>query len=519
MKGMMSPAEMQQLWKEVAAQSGLEENALKTLNGLTLPSPPTSTANGQAPHLHSPSFLVNGSLPLDPFTLTAGSREGTIAGHDATSPHEDPRIIHCSLIIIIIVIINIIISCFLICVVTIVINLAPPAVVGVVLEVQEVVVVAAVVVVAIIESPHRQLTLNEIYQWFQATFAYFRRNEATWKNAVRHNLSLHKCFMRVENVKGAVWTVDEVEFYKRRPQKISGGSIKSPSLNDPASYNETLNATIRAALGEASLAMMSQGGQLMDQDTAQDLSIKSVTPSSSHDGLMAMARSLGDEEILLSIKREAGLDPDTPTFLDGPPAGLEGLTPGGQSLSTRIMVPLPRDREPDNAPNQSQPFLTTSPPPPGEEDMEDEQSMMGREEETDEGLSQNQGEIGEQADVGDEEGYARVSPRMADDYRDVDDTQGDYVDEEEDPDSQTMGQSALMGDQEMMTQADGGTMTGDMMEEIAGSSGNKSEIAGSSGNKSEIAGSSGNKSEIAGSSGNKNYSASTSTSTWRDYVM
>uniref|UniRef100_A0A1A9WYE8 Fork-head domain-containing protein n=1 Tax=Glossina brevipalpis TaxID=37001 RepID=A0A1A9WYE8_9MUSC len=39
------------------------------------------------------------------------------------------------------------------------------------------------------------------------------------KNAVRHNLSLHKCFMRVENVKGAVWTVDEIEFYKRRPQR------------------------------------------------------------------------------------------------------------------------------------------------------------------------------------------------------------------------------------------------------------------------------------------------------------
>lgn len=36
---------------------------------------------------------------------------------------------------------------------------------------------------------------------------------------MRHNLSLHKCFMRVENVKGAVWTVDEVEFYKRRPQR------------------------------------------------------------------------------------------------------------------------------------------------------------------------------------------------------------------------------------------------------------------------------------------------------------
>lgn len=30
--------------------------------------------------------------------------------------------------------------------------------------------------------------------------------------------------MRVENVKGAVWTVDEIEFYKRRPQRYPGGS-------------------------------------------------------------------------------------------------------------------------------------------------------------------------------------------------------------------------------------------------------------------------------------------------------
>lgn len=29
--------------------------------------------------------------------------------------------------------------------------------------------------------------------------------------------------MRVENVKGAVWTVDEIEFYKRRPQRCTGG--------------------------------------------------------------------------------------------------------------------------------------------------------------------------------------------------------------------------------------------------------------------------------------------------------
>nr|XP_014354240.1 PREDICTED: forkhead box protein P3 [Latimeria chalumnae] len=40
-------------------------------------------------------------------------------------------------------------------------------------------------------------------------------------NAVRHNLSLHKCFVRVENVKGAVWTVNEMEYQRRRGQKFT----------------------------------------------------------------------------------------------------------------------------------------------------------------------------------------------------------------------------------------------------------------------------------------------------------
>lgn len=53
------------------------------------------------------------------------------------------------------------------------------------------------------------------------------------QNAVRHNLSLHKCFVRVENVKGAVWTVDEVEYQKRRSQKITGYESLGSAHHDP----------------------------------------------------------------------------------------------------------------------------------------------------------------------------------------------------------------------------------------------------------------------------------------------
>ncbi|XP_028309398.1 forkhead box protein P1-B-like isoform X2 [Gouania willdenowi] len=95
---------------------------------------------------------------------------------------------------------------------------------------------------AIFESPRNQLTLNEIYNWFTRNFAYFRRNAATWKNAVRHNLSLHKCFVRLENVKGAVWTVDEIEFHRRRPQKTGNGTLLRISQNNPGFAGSALQS-------------------------------------------------------------------------------------------------------------------------------------------------------------------------------------------------------------------------------------------------------------------------------------
>ncbi|XP_048862865.1 forkhead box protein P2-like isoform X8 [Brienomyrus brachyistius] len=120
---------------------------------------------------------------------------------------------------------------------------------------------------AIMEAGDMQLTLNEIYSWFTRTFAYFRRNAATWKNAVRHNLSLHKCFVRVENVKGAVWTVDEVEYQKRRSQKITGSPTLVKNHHSSLGYGATLNASLQAALAESSLPLLGSPGLMSGSST------------------------------------------------------------------------------------------------------------------------------------------------------------------------------------------------------------------------------------------------------------
>ncbi|XP_077190594.1 forkhead box protein P4 isoform X7 [Paroedura picta] len=126
---------------------------------------------------------------------------------------------------------------------------------------------------AILETPDRQLTLNEIYNWFTRMFAYFRRNTATWKNAVRHNLSLHKCFVRVENVKGAVWTVDELEYQKRRPPKMTGSPTLVKNMISGLSYG-ALNASyqhsvcFQAALAESNFPLLNSPTMINTSSTS-----------------------------------------------------------------------------------------------------------------------------------------------------------------------------------------------------------------------------------------------------------
>ncbi|XP_057710873.1 forkhead box protein P2 isoform X2 [Corythoichthys intestinalis] len=158
---------------------------------------------------------------------------------------------------------------------------------------------------AIMDSSDMQLTLNEIYSWFTRTFAYFRRNAATWKNAVRHNLSLHKCFVRVENVKGAVWTVDEVEYQKRRSQKITGSPSLVKNLPSSLGYGSALNASLQAALAETTLPLLGTPGL-----------INSGSMGGGCHGLLG-----GDPSGLM------GGSP--PGLLGGSPPGLLGISPPG----------------------------------------------------------------------------------------------------------------------------------------------------------------------------------------------
>lgn len=74
---------------------------------------------------------------------------------------------------------------------------------------------SCLIFMAIEESPGKALPVKEIYSWIVQHFPYFRHAPIGWKNSVRHNLSLNKCFCKVEKDrlqnmgKGSLWCVDE----------------------------------------------------------------------------------------------------------------------------------------------------------------------------------------------------------------------------------------------------------------------------------------------------------------------
>ncbi|CAG9864516.1 unnamed protein product [Phyllotreta striolata] len=73
---------------------------------------------------------------------------------------------------------------------------------------------SCLIFMAIEDSVQKALPVKEIYAWILDHFPYFKNAPTGWKNSVRHNLSLNKCFQKVEKAavsnlgKGSLWTVD-----------------------------------------------------------------------------------------------------------------------------------------------------------------------------------------------------------------------------------------------------------------------------------------------------------------------
>ncbi|XP_059142815.1 forkhead box protein O-like [Physella acuta] len=83
---------------------------------------------------------------------------------------------------------------------------------------------------AIQSSPEKRLTLSQIYDWMVQNVPYFKdkgdsTSSAGWKNSIRHNLSLHSRFMRIQNEgtgKSSWWVLNPDAKPGKTPRRRAG---------------------------------------------------------------------------------------------------------------------------------------------------------------------------------------------------------------------------------------------------------------------------------------------------------
>ncbi|XP_032830594.1 forkhead box protein J1-B-like [Petromyzon marinus] len=72
---------------------------------------------------------------------------------------------------------------------------------------------ATLICMAMQASKKSKVTLATIYKWITDNFCYYRHADPCWRNSIRHNLSLNKCFSKVprqkdEPGKGGFWSIN-----------------------------------------------------------------------------------------------------------------------------------------------------------------------------------------------------------------------------------------------------------------------------------------------------------------------
>lgn len=101
---------------------------------------------------------------------------------------------------------------------------------------------SCLIFMAIEDSPTKRLPVKDIYNWILEHFPYFANAPTGWKNSVRHNLSLNKCFKKVDKErsqsigKGSLWCIDP-EYRQNLIQALKKTPYHPPPT--PQAYQST----------------------------------------------------------------------------------------------------------------------------------------------------------------------------------------------------------------------------------------------------------------------------------------
>ncbi|XP_057268252.1 forkhead box protein N4 isoform X2 [Pezoporus wallicus] len=192
---------------------------------------------------------------------------------------------------------------------------------------------SCLIAMALKNSKTGSLPVSEIYSFMKEHFPYFKTAPDGWKNSVRHNLSLNKCFEKVENKlsgtsrKGCLWALnpakidkmeEEMQKWKRKDLAAIHRSMANPEELDKLITDRPESCRRPSKQPEPEVSALSRMAAAQGR-----MSLAQVQPQP------LMTLSLQSMPLHHQLQPQPRISPDSPAPAQSPP--LHSLPDGSHS--------------------------------------------------------------------------------------------------------------------------------------------------------------------------------------------